>query len=223
MVKAATHAILGRSLYDQGYSNGLHPIQPNVAVKAPVFSFAKLAGVDINLGPEMKSTGEVLGIDLDYPRALYKAMVASGIDVPRPTDGSGLLVTVADADKEEVIPIIRDFAKLGFKLFATGGTAKHLNQHGLAATSVKKISEGSPNLIDLIRSNHISLVINTVSKDRKVEQEGQKIRRATVEQSIPCLTSLDTARALHYALAARRGGEAFTVIPIDHYVRDRHT
>lgn len=222
MVKAATHAILGKNLIDQGYRNGLHPTQPNVAVKAPVFSFAKLAGVDINLGPEMKSTGEVLGIDVDYPRALYKAMVASGIDVPRPTNGTGLLVTVADADKEEAIPIVRDFALLGFRLFATEGTAKYLHQNGLPAESVKKISEGSPNLLDLIRSGRISLVINTVSKDRKVEQEGQKIRRATVEHSIPCLTSLDTARALHYALAARRGGEAFTVVPIDQYVRDRH-
>ncbi|MDR3709541.1 MAG: carbamoyl-phosphate synthase large subunit [Capsulimonadaceae bacterium] len=222
MVRAATHAILGTSLVEQGYANGLHPTQPNVAVKAPVFSFAKLAGVDINLGPEMKSTGEVLGIDVDYPRALYKAMVASGIDVPRPTNGSGLLMTIADSDKEEALKIAEDFTRLGFRLFATAGTARYLNQKGLQAESVKKISEGSPNLLDLIRNNRVSLVINTVSKDRKVEQEGQRIRRATVEHSIPCLTSLDTARALHYALAARRGGEAFTVVPINEYVRDRH-
>ncbi|HEY3330569.1 MAG TPA: carbamoyl-phosphate synthase large subunit [Capsulimonadaceae bacterium] len=222
MVKAATHAILGTSLPDQGYVNGLHPNQPNVAVKAPVFSFAKLAGVDINLGPEMKSTGEVLGIDVDYPRALYKAMVASGIDVPKATSGASLLVTVSDSDKDEALQIVRDFTSLGFRLYATTGTAKFLNANGLPTESVKKISEGSPNLLDLINNNKVSLVINTVSKDRKVEQEGQKIRRATVEHSIPCLTSLDTARALHFALEARSSGDAFTVVPIDRYVRDKH-
>jgi carbamoyl-phosphate synthase large subunit len=221
MVKLATAALLGKTLAEQGYPSGLWPQQPNVAVKAPVFSFAKLAGVDTHLGPEMKSTGEVLGIDRDFSRALYKAMVASGIDIPYPSGGSALLATVSDADKQEALPIIRSFSEIGFRLYATSGTAKFLSRNGLDVTPVKKISEGSPNLIDLIRSGKLSLLINTLSKDRKTEQEGLLIRRASVENSIPCLTSLDTAKALHYALAARREGEVFPVMPITDYVNEQ--
>ena len=143
MVKAATWATLGRTLAEQGYTNGLHPNQPNIAVKAPVFSFAKLTDVDINLGPEMKSTGEILGIDTDFSRALYKAMVASGIDVPAGGKGAALLVTLADPDKDEALPIIQDFATLGFQLYATSGTARFLEAQGLSVTTAKKISEGN--------------------------------------------------------------------------------
>ncbi len=218
MVQLATAALLGKTLAEMGYESGLYPQQPNVAVKAPVFSFAKLAGVDANLGPEMKSTGEVMGIDTDFSRALYKAMVASGIDIPYPSGSAALLATVADSDKDEALPIIKAFANIGFRLYATEGTAKFLTRNGLDVTPVKKISEGTPNLIDLIRSGKVSLLINTLSKDRKTEQEGLHIRRASVENSIPCLTSLDTARALHYALAARREGEVFPVVPITEYV-----
>ncbi len=218
MVQAATWASLGRSLADQGYTNGLHPDQPNIAVKAPVFSFSKLTDVDINLGPEMKSTGEVLGIDTDFSRALYKAMVASGIHVPVERDEAALLATLADPDKAEALPIIRDFAALGFRLFATAGTARFLEENGLTVTSVLKISEGKPNLVDLIRAGGVQLLINTVSKDKQIEKEAAQIRRASVEHSIPCLTSLDTARALHTALATRKSGEKFEVVTIDRYV-----
>ena len=217
MVKAATWASLGRTLAEQGYTNGLHPNQPNIAVKAPVFSFAKLTDVDINLGPEMKSTGEILGIDTDFSRALYKAMVASGIDVPAGGKGAALLVTLADPDKEEALPIIKDFAGLGFQLYATGGTARFLEAHGLTVTTANKISEGTPNLLDLIRGGRVSLLINTVSKDKQIEKEAALIRRASVEHSIPCLTSLDTARALHTALATRQVGEEFEVMTVDKY------
>lgn len=217
MVKAATWASLGRTLAEQGYTNGLHPNQPNIAVKAPVFSFAKLTDVDINLGPEMKSTGEILGIDTDFSRALYKAMVASGIDVPAGDKGTALLVTLADPDKEEALPIIKDFAALGFQLYATGGTARFLETHGLTVITANKISEGAPNLLDLIRGGRVSLLINTVSKDKQIEKEAALIRRASVEHSIPCLTSLDTARALHTALATRQVGEEFEVMTVDKY------
>nr|MDQ2688098.1 ATP-grasp domain-containing protein [Armatimonadota bacterium] len=217
MVQAATWASLGRSMKDQGYQNGLHPNQPNIAVKAPVFSFAKLTDVDINLGPEMKSTGEVLGIDTDFSRALYKAMVASGIHVP--TDkNSALLVTLADQDKAEALPIIQDFAAEGFRLYATAGTARFLTENGLEVEAVKKISEGTPNLVHLIRAGKVSLLINTVSKDKHIEKEAAQIRRASVEHSIPCLTSLDTARALHTALASRTHGAALDVQTIDRYL-----
>jgi carbamoyl-phosphate synthase large subunit len=217
MVRAATWASIGRTLADQGYKNGLHPNQPNIAVKAPVFSFSKLTGVDITLGPEMKSTGEILGIDTDFSRALYKAMVASGIDVPA-GDDNALIVTLADMDKPEALPILRDFAKLGFGIYATRGTAQFLTDNGLSVTTVNKISEGSPNLVDLIRSRKAALLINTISKDKQIEKEAYLIRRASVENAIPCLTSLDTARALHTALAARRSGATFDVVTIDQYV-----
>ncbi len=217
MVKAATWASLGKSLAAQGYVNGLHPNQPNIAVKAPVFSFSKLTDVDINLGPEMKSTGEILGIDTDFSRALYKAMVASGIDVPAGGKGAALLVTLADPDKDEALPIIKDFAALGFTLHATAGTAKFLEAHGLTVSTAKKISEGTPNLLELIRGDRVSLLINTVSKDKQIEKEAALIRRASVEHSIPCLTSLDTARALHTALATRQIGEEFAVMTVDQY------
>ncbi len=218
MVKAATWASLGKTLAEQGYVNGLHPNQPNIAVKAPVFSFAKLTDVDINLGPEMKSTGEILGIDTDFSRALYKAMVASGIDVPAGGKGAALLATLADGDKEESLPIIRDFATLGFQIYATAGTARFLEAHGLTVSTAKKISEGSPNLLELIRGGRVALLINTVSQDKQIEKEAALIRRASVEHSIPCLTSLDTARALHTALATRQVGEAFEVMTVDKYV-----
>jgi carbamoyl-phosphate synthase large subunit len=224
MVKVATECILGRSLKEQGYEGGLWPEQPNPAVKAPVFSFQKLAGVDIPLGPEMKSTGEILGQDVDYPRALYKALVASGLDVAKlGKAGGGLLVTVADADKAEALPIIREFAELGFRVFATAGTAAFLTENGVGAERVNKISEGTPNLLDLIHGGHVALLINTISKDKRIEREGAQIRRASVERSVPCLTSLDTARALLLALQGYQGGEAaggapFEVRTVDEYL-----
>ena len=215
MVQVATRCILGESLSEQGYKGGLWPDQKNPAVKAPVFSFQKLAGVDIPLGPEMKSTGEILGQDVDYPRALYKALLAAGVDVP--VKGS-LLATIADADKNEALPILQEFARLGFRFFATAGTARFLRQSGVDAEPVNKISEGSPNLIDLIHGGRVDLLINTISKDKRIEREGALIRRASVERSVPCLTSLDTARALLLALSARKSGEDFGVRTVDEYL-----
>jgi carbamoyl-phosphate synthase large subunit len=203
MVKVATRTIFGHTIRDQGYEPGLYPEAPSIAVKAPVFSFLKLTQVDINLGPEMKSTGEIMGIAPDYPQALYKALIASGIGVPR---GGSLIVTVADADKAESVPIVREFEELGFRIFATEGTARFLNQHGIRANTVKKLHEGEGNIVDLIRSGQIALLINTLSSDRRIEREAARIRRASVEAGVPCLTSLDTARALLIALKARRSG-----------------
>jgi carbamoyl-phosphate synthase large subunit len=211
MVKVATRCILGQSLKSQGYAPGLFP-----AVKAPVFSFQKLTGVDIPLGPEMKSTGEILGQDIDYPRALFKAMVASGIAVP---PKGAVLATLADADKEEGLDLLRQFAALGFPIYATDGTARYLKAAGLAVERVNKISEGSPNLVDLIHSGRIGLLINTISKDRRIEREGALIRRASVERSVPCLTSLDTARAMLLAIEAHRAGGGLDVQTVDEYLK----
>jgi carbamoyl-phosphate synthase large subunit len=215
MVKVATKCILGQSISDQGYATGLFPEKPNPAVKAPVFSFQKLVGVDNILGPEMKSTGEILGQDLDYPRALFKALVASGIHLPLK---KAVLATIADADKPEALELLRDFASNGFVIHATDGTARYLSENGVAATPVNKISEGVPNLIDLIRNGEVGLLINTISKDKKIEQEGALIRRASVERSVPCLTSLDTARALLVALTAYDSGEAMGVRTVEEYL-----
>jgi len=215
MIKVATNVILGQSLVSQGYGTGLYRQQPSLAVKAPVFSFQKLTEVDISLGPEMKSTGEIMGIDTDYSRALYKAMVAAGVDVPL---AGSMIATIADQDKEESLPIIKQFAELGYQIFATEGTSNFLRSNGIASTPVYKISDGkSPNLLDLIRSGKVDLLVNTMSKDKKTEMEAAVIRKASVQHSVPCLTSLDTAKALLYALSAKRNGETFKCLTIDSY------
>jgi len=220
MVKVATEVMLGKTLKEMGYSGGLHPNSPLVAVKAPVFSFPKLTGVDVGLGPEMKSTGEIMGIDVEYDRALYKAMVAASLDVP--LQGK-LIATIADHDKEEAIAIISEFSKLGYDIYATHGTASYLERNGIHATPVMKIHQGEPNLLGLIRSGEIDLLINTLSTDKRTEREALQIRRASVETGIPCLTSLDTSRALLLALKARKRGENFACCTVDEYLKGTAT
>ena len=215
MVKVATHIMLGKSLKEQGYQPGLHPNQGSIAVKAPVFSFTKLAQVDIGLGPEMKSTGEVMGLDTDYSRALYKAVVASGIGVP---NSGSMIATIADTDKVEAVSIIREFAAIGFRIFATGGTARFLQDQGIDAQPVKKLHEGEGNIVDLIKSGQISLLINTLSSDKRIEREAARIRRASVEAGVPCLTSLDTARALLLSIAAQSKGNPYALATVDEYL-----
>ena len=215
MIHVATNLMLGQTLKEQGYGFGLLPARRMYAVKAPVFSFSKLTEVDVALGPEMKSTGEIMGVDFDFDRALYKAMVASGVDVP--AQGK-LIITVADPDKEEAVEIARGFQKLGYVIYATAGTAKYLRARDVDALAVQKISEGSPNLLDLVRSRKVDLLINTVSRDKKIEKEGSIIRKSSVQQQIPCLTSLDTARALLLALVSRKQGDPFSCLPIDQYL-----
>jgi carbamoyl-phosphate synthase large subunit len=215
MVQVAVNIMIGKTLKEQGYRGGLYPDAPMIAVKAPVFSFPKLTGVDINLGPEMKSTGEIMGIDTNYDRALYKAMVASGVDVP--IQGA-LIATIADHDKQEALEILRGFRDLGYTIHATAGTARFLNDNGIAAQPVLKIREGSPNLVDLIQDGRVNLMINTLSTDKRTELEAAQIRRASVEVGVNCLTSLDTARALLRALDARRRGEEFACEAVDGYL-----
>lgn len=197
MVELATKCIMGMSLRKLGWQSGLLPEPELVGVKAPVFSMGKLFKAEVELGPEMKSTGEVMGIDKEFPKALYKAFVAAGYNVPL---GGKLLVTVADKDKPDVLPIVRGFAELGFQLFATKGTAGFLEQHGIKCEVVRKIEEGEPNLLNLLTRKQVHLVINTPSASRLSQRDDLIIRRTAVEHGIPCITSLDTAKALLISL-----------------------
>ncbi|MDQ2085242.1 carbamoyl-phosphate synthase large subunit [Herbivorax sp. ANBcel31] len=210
MVNIATRIMMGKKLSDFEFGTGLYKESEYVAVKAPVFSFEKLHDVDISLGPEMKSTGEVLGIAKTLPEALYKAIISSGIKIPK--KGGGILMTVRDTDKTELIPIAEEFEKLGFDLYATGKTANMLNNQGIATNAVRKIGEGEPNILHLIQSGKISLIINTPTKGRKPDRDGFKIRRKAVEMSIPCLTSLDTARAVVDCVKIKKDEKDFEVI-----------
>lgn len=193
MVELATKVSLGYSLKELTNTLGLLSPKDYYAFKVPVFSFEKLPDVEVSLGPEMKSTGEVMGISRDYHIALYKGLIASGMNIP--TSG-GVLFTVADTDKNEIIPIAERFERLGFKIFATSKTAKHLNFYHVAANHVKKVSEGNPNIIDLIRKGEIKIIINTPTKGRQPERDGFIIRRFAVENKVPILTSIDTAMAV---------------------------
>ncbi|GMA58826.1 carbamoyl-phosphate synthase pyrimidine-specific large chain [Alicyclobacillus sacchari] len=193
MVQLAMHAVCGGSLAELGYTSGRVAEANTVAVKVPVFSFAKLHQVDISLGPEMKSTGEVMGRDTHYEKALYKGMLAAGTNIP--THGT-VLATIADKDKAEAYPLLAEFARLGYRLAATEGTARYLREHGLEVRIVNKLAQGTPNLADDIRQGRIQLVINTLTKGLKPERDGFRIRRTAVEHGVPCLTSLDTVRSV---------------------------
>ena len=211
MVDVATKCAMGESIRAQGLRPGLRLFPDYYAVKAPVFSFNKMSNVDITLGPEMKSTGEVMACDYQFSRALYKACLASGINVPH--EGS-ILITVADMDKPEAVEIARGFESLGYVITATGGTAEYLQQNGVNVHVATKVSEGSPNILDDIKSGHISMVINTTNHGRDAERDGFKIRRSTVEHAIPCLTSMDTARELQRVMSAMRRRRVVSVVAL---------
>ena len=192
IVDLATRVILGQSLASQGINNGLWPVGDKVAVKAPVFSFSKLLLVEPSLGPEMKSTGEVMGIDYQYQKALYKALLAVGL---RMSVHGTLLATLADRDKEEGLKLVERFYKLGFRIIATKGTAQRIRQAGIEVTTVEKLHAGSEEIPEKIRQGQVQCVLNTTTHGRKIASDGFAIRRAAVEQGIPCFTSLDTAEA----------------------------
>lgn len=173
------------------------PETPLYAVKAPVFSFQKLSRVEPSLGPEMKSTGEILGIDFTYETALYKALVASGIQFRSKGD---VVITVAGEDKQEAVAIARELAKAGHKIIATFGTAEAFRKAGIQCEVVQKIQEGEPNLLDLLKSGNVSLMINTPSKGLEASAESARIRRACIESGVPIVTSIDTAGALARAI-----------------------
>lgn len=193
MAKIATKVILGQSIEDQGCQTGLVPEQEGVFVKVPVFSFEKLRRVDITLGPEMKSTGEVMGKDTTLEKALYKGMIAAGMKFK---EFGTVLLTVADKDKEEALALAKRFSSIGYQLMATEGTAKYLQNNGIKVKTVGKIGSPGQNLIDVIRKGEAQMVINTLTKGKQPERDGFRIRRESVENGVPCLTSLDTAKAI---------------------------
>ena len=193
IVDLATEVIIGKKIRDLGYEPGLQPEAGYVAIKMPVFSFEKIRGAEISLGPEMKSTGECLGIAKTFNEALYKAFLGAGIDLPRHKQ---MIITVKDADKGEAIDIARRFEKLGYIIYATRSTAAALKEAGIKARQVNKINQESPTVMDLILGHRIDLVIDTPTQRRDKSRDGFLIRRTAIETGVNCLTSLDTARAL---------------------------
>ncbi len=201
MVDMATKIMLGATLKEMGYSSGLYPAGKYVAVKVPVFSFEKLQDVDTMLGPEMKSTGECLGIATNFEDALLKGLVAAGYDLK--CEG-GVLISVRDSEKKEIIDIADKFSRMGFDLYATSGTASYLNRNMIATNTVNKISEAEPNVIDLLESGKIHYVVSTSAKGRLPARDSVKMRRKSVERSICSLTAVDTANALANVLLTKR-------------------
>ena len=220
MVDLATKAMLGEKLRDMGYGVGLHPNSPYVAVKVPVFSFEKLIGVDNHLGPEMKSTGEVLAVSSSLEESLYKGLTAAGYKLEQK---GGVFITVRDSDKKEIPQTAKMFAELGFTIYATKGTAKVLKEHGIDAIPVNKIHESDENTLTLIESGKVNYVISTSSKGRIPSRDSVKIRRKTVEWNIPCLTSIDTANAIASSIRSKYNESNTEIVDINNMRREKTT
>ncbi|OUN26065.1 carbamoyl-phosphate synthase large subunit [Pseudoflavonifractor sp. An85] len=210
IIDLATKVMVGQKLKDLGYGTGIYREADYYAVKMPVFSFEKLTDVDTGLGPEMKSTGEVLGIAESFPQALLKAFKGANMRVPK--KGGRIIITVKDEDKQEIVGIARGFADMGIEILATAGTCEVLREAGVPCTQVARVSEAHPNISDMIASGTIDLVINTPTKGRRQDTDGFKIRRATVEHSVGCVTAIDTARAM---LTVREQSRSADLRPID--------
>ena len=211
MVDLATRCMLGERLADMGYGTGLYKESDYVCVKVPVFSFQKLRDVDTQLGPEMKSTGEVLGVAKTLPEAIYKGLVAAGYKMEKQ---GGVLLTVRDSDKHDIVPIADKFASMGFELYATGGTALRLNKNMISTNAVRKMHEAHPNISDLLDSGKINYVVSISQKGRDPHRDSVKVRRKVAERSIPCVTAIDTARVLAECLAMGKEVDDIEVIDI---------
>ena len=210
IIDLATKVMLGQKLKDLDYGTGIYKEANYYAVKAPVFSFEKLTDVDTGLGPEMKSTGEVLGIAETFSQALLKAFKGSGLRAPK--RGGRIILTVKDEDKREIVSIARGFEEMGIELFATSGTCDALNEAGVACKRVNRVSQAHPNILDMIASGTVDLIINTPTKGRKHDTDGFRIRRSAVEHGVGCVTAIDTARAL---LTVRQQSRSEDLEPID--------
>ena len=209
IVDLATEVIIGKTIKELGYEPGLQPEAEYFAIKMPVFSFEKIRGAEISLGPEMKSTGECLGIAKDFNEALYKAFLGAGVNLPK---YKNMIITVKDADKGEAIEIGRRFEKLGYTIYATRSTAAALNEAGVKAKKVNKISQESPTVMDLILGHRIDLVIDTPTQGRDKSRDGFLIRRTAIETGVNCITALDTANALVTSL--ENAGNEMTLVDI---------
>ena len=218
MVDIATRTMLGESLENIGYGTGLAPRSPYVAVKVPVFSFEKLINVDNQLGPEMKSTGEVLGIANTLEEALYKGLLGAGYKMKH--DG-GIFISVRDVDKGEIGDIAKKFSELGFKLYATAGTGRVFQKYGLECEIIPKIGEGDLNPITLMESGKVNYVISTSSKGRIPTRDSVRIRRKSIERNIPCLTSLDTANALADSMRSRYSVHSLELVDINNMRQEK--
>ncbi len=210
IIDLATRVMLGEKLKDMEYGTGIYKEAEYFAVKAPVFSFEKLTDVDTGLGPEMKSTGEVLGLAETYPQALLKAFKGSGMRAPK--KGGRIIITVKDEDKGEIIAIARGFEEMGVELYATAGTCQTLTEAGIECKVVNRVSQAHPNILDMIASGTVDLIINTPTRGRKHDSDGFRIRRSAVEHGVGCVTSVDTARAL---LTVRQQSRSEDLTPID--------
>ena len=200
IVPLATQIICGHTIREMGYEPGLQPEADYIAIKMPVFSFEKIRGADVSLGPEMKSTGECLGIAKTFNEALYKAFQGAGIRLPK---YKNMIITVRDSDKEEIIPIAKRFEALGYRIFATRGTAKALKARGIKALQVRKLEQESPNILDLVLGHEVDLIIDTPPQGAEHSRDGFVIRRNAVETGVNVLTSLDTAAALATSMENR--------------------
>ncbi|CAI8057102.1 Carbamoyl-phosphate synthase large chain [Geodia barretti] len=214
VAKLATRVMLGATLQELGYSGGLWPKQRLVGIKAPVFSMSKLSGVDWYMGPEMKSTGEVMGVDRNFAAALTKALQAASINL---SPGMGVLLSISDQTKADSLSLIQGLAAANCQLYATEGTAAMINAMGLPVTTItKRIGEGSPDVLDVINDGTVGAVVNTLSGDTSVMEDGFYIRRAAVERRIPCFTSLDTARAAMESMLS--GLDNYNILTTEEYL-----
>jgi len=215
MVKVATKVMLGISLLEQGYETGLCKWRGLVGIKAPVFSMSKLVGVDTYLGPEMKSTGEVMGIDYTFEAALAKALLAAGLMLPH---RGAILFSIADRDKAEALPIIKKLSLVDYRLYATEGTAAMIEREGIPVRLItKKLSEGHPNVVDVVQDGSVDAVVSTITGGGTPLRDGFYIRRAAAEKRIPCFTSLDTIRVAVETLVG--GNRIFNVKPLGEYLK----
>lgn len=210
MIALATKVMLGEKLSNLGYGTGLYPEGNIIAVKVPVFSMEKLPETEVSLGPEMKSTGEVLGVSTDFYEALYKGLLAAKVKVPKLR--GNILATISHQDQDEFIEIAKEYHLLGYTFYATEGTAKALNRNGIPAITLSKIGEEGLSVLDMVRKDKIDMIINTPSKGKNAMTDGFKIRRAAVERNVTCFTSLDTAKYMLQVIKKRIRHEECEII-----------
>ncbi len=211
VIDIATRVILGEKLKDMEYGTGIYKKSEYIAIKMPVFSFEKIKNADTSLGPEMKSTGEVLGVSRNFSDAIVKAFIASGINIPKT---GNVLITVRDKDKDEMLPLAKKLFNKGFKIYATKGTATLLKNNGIDVNVVEKIWEGAESIPNLLQLGKINFIINTPTRGKESNRDGFKIRRLAAESKIPCFTSLDTANALYDAIEDTKTEEELDIVDI---------